>query len=171
MVESSALRREQGCIVEPVRRTPITREVDVLVCGGGPAGIGAALGAARNGAKTLVIERNAFFGGTATAVIMNTWNIRADHLTGVAREIMLKLAERGAALITGPTLPFDPEAFKETSLDLLKQAGVEILNYTWVVDPIMEQDRIRGVIVQNKSGRQAVLARAVVDATGDADRL
>ena len=169
MLEPTEIRREQGCILEPVRKTPIVRDVDVLVCGGGPAGVGAALGAARTGAKTMLIERNAFLGGAATAVMMNTWNVPVSHMTGVAREITLKLAERSGAVIAGPTVPFDPEAFKELSVDLLKQAGVEILNYTWVVDPIMEGRRICGSVVQNKSGRQAILARTVVDATGDAD--
>jgi ribulose 1,5-bisphosphate synthetase/thiazole synthase len=169
MVSPTVIRPEEGNIFEPVRKTAIVRDVDVLVCGGGPAGIGAALGAARSGAKTMLIERNAFLGGAATAVIMNTWNVPVSHMTGVAREITLNLAERAGTVVSGPTVPFDPEALKELSVDLLKQAGVEILNYTWVVDPIMEKDRIRGVIIQNKSGRQAVLARSVVDATGDAD--
>ncbi len=169
MVEPTEIQHAEGCILEPLRKTPIARDVDVLVCGGGPAGIGAALGAARTGAKTMLIERNAFLGGAATAVIMNTWNVPVTHMTGVTREIAVKLAERGHAVITGPTIPFDPEAFKEISLDLLMQAKVEFLSYTWVVDPIMDRGRIRGVVIQNKSGRQAVLAQTVVDATGDAD--
>jgi len=169
MVEPTEIQHAEGCILEPMRKTTIARDVDVLVCGGGPAGIGAALGAARTGAKTMLIERNAFLGGAATAVIMNTWNVPFSHMTGVTREIAVKLAERGSAVITGPTTPFDPEAFKEISLDLLMQAKVEFLSYTWVVDPIMEGERIRGVVIQNKSGRQAVLAHTVVDATGDAD--
>lgn len=161
--------REQGVIVEPSRRTPIVRDVDVLVCGGGPAGFGAALGAARSGARTLLVERNAFLGGASTAVIMNTWNVPVGRMTGIAREVAVKLAERGGAVITGPTVPFDPEALKELELELLQDAGVEILTYTWVVDPIMEDRRVWGIIVQNKSGRQAIMANAVVDATGDAD--
>lgn len=168
MVEPTFIR-EDGCIVEPARKTPIVREVDVLVCGGGVSGVGAALGAARAGAKTMVLERNAFLGGAATAVLMNTWNVPIAKMTGVAKEIAGKLAERGAGNITGPTFPFDPEALKELSVELLQQAGAEILNYTWVVDPIMDGRRIRGVVIQNKSGRQAILARTVVDATGDAD--
>ncbi len=168
-MEPSSIRRDQGYIVEPARQTEIVRDVDVLVCGGGVSGVGAALGASRAGAKTMVIERNAFLGGAATAVIMNTWNVPVARMTGVAKEIALKLAERGAGTIAGPTFPFDPEALKELSADLLREAGVEILNYTWVVDPIMEGRRIKGVVIQNKSGRQAVLARCVVDTTGDAD--
>lgn len=164
-----AIQPEDGHILEPVRKTPIVREVDVLVCGGGVSGIGAALGAARQGARTMVLERNAFLGGAATAVIMNTWNVPVGKMTGVAREIALELARRGAGNITGPTFPFDPESFKEVAVDLLRQRAVEVLNYTWIVDPIMDGTRIRGVVIQNKSGRQAILARTVVDATGDAD--
>ena len=67
MVEPTAIQDDQGVILEPVRRTPIVREVDVLVCGGGVSGVGAALGAARAGARAMVLERNAFLGGAATA--------------------------------------------------------------------------------------------------------
>jgi ribulose 1,5-bisphosphate synthetase/thiazole synthase len=169
MMEMAEIRSKEGYVLESVRETMIVREVDVLVCGGGVSGVGAALAAARTGAKTMVLERNAYLGGAATGVLMNTWNVPIDRMTGVAREIALELASRGAGNITGPTFPFDPEAFKELAVEWLKQADVEILNYTWVVDPIMEGKRIKGVIIQNKSGRQAVLARTVVDATGDAD--
>lgn len=160
---------EKDSILEPPRRTPVVREVDVLVCGGGVAGVGAALGAARAGARTMVIERNAFLGGAATAVLMNTWNVPLAKMTGVAREIASTLAERGAGNVTGPTFPFDPEAFKQLAMERFAERDIEFLSYTWIVDPIMEGNRIRGVVVQNKSGRQAILARTVVDATGDAD--
>lgn len=169
MVEPTSVERDDAYVLEPPRHTPIVRDVDVLVCGGGVSGVGAALGAARSGAKTMVLERNAFLGGAATGVLMNTWNVPVDRMTGVAMEFAVTLAERGAGNITGPTFPFDSEAFKVLSDELLRGAGVEILNYTWVVDPIMDGNRIIGVMIQNKSGRQAVLARCVVDATGDAD--
>jgi hypothetical protein len=168
-MQATSINTREGFIVEPPRQTPVVREVDVLVCGGGVSGVGAALGAARSGAKTMVVERNAFLGGAATAVIMNTWNVPVSRMTGVAREIALTLAERGEGNITGPTFPFDPEGFKTLANDLLTQAKVEVLNYTWVEEAIMEGSRIKGVIIQNKSGRQAILARTVVDATGDAD--
>jgi hypothetical protein len=164
-----AVFEDTKMIQEPDRRTPIVREVDVLVCGGGLSGIGAALGAARSGARTLIIERNAWLGGAATATLMNTWNVPIERMTGVAREFALKLMERGGGIGGGPTFPFSPEQFKELSVDMIEEAGAEILNYTWVVDPIMKENRVRGVIIQNKSGRQAVLARTVVDTTGDAD--
>ncbi|WP_207540390.1 FAD-dependent oxidoreductase [Sabulicella rubraurantiaca] len=169
MKPSELVSGENGYVVEPARRIPVVRDVDVLVCGGGVSGIGAALGAARAGARTMVLERNAFLGGAATAVIMNTWNVPIPRMTGVAREIATELTARGAGVAGGPTFPFDPEGMKSLAVEMLQAEGVEILNYTWVVDPIMEGDRIRGVVIQNKSGRQAILARCVVDATGDAD--
>jgi hypothetical protein len=168
-MEPTSINSQEGFLLEPPRRTPIVREVDVLVCGGGVSGVGAALGAARTGAKTMVIERNAFLGGAATAVIMNTWNVPVSRMTGVTREIALELARRGEGNITGPTFPFDPEGFKQLANEWLTDAGVEVLNYTWVEEAIMDGSRIKGVIVHNKSGRQAIMARTVVDATGDAD--
>ncbi|WP_316980392.1 FAD-dependent oxidoreductase [Shumkonia mesophila] len=168
MTESEILTNEK-VVREPSRATPIVREVDVLVCGGGLSGIGAALGAARAGARTLIVERNAGLGGAATATLMNTWNVPVERMTGVAQEIAHKLAEQGAGVVGGPTFPFNPEQFKELSVQLISEAGAEILNYTWVVDPIMVGNRLRGVIVQNKSGRQAILAKTVIDTTGDAD--
>lgn len=169
MSEQAAIKLEAGKVIEPARATPVVREVDVLVCGGGVSGVGAAIGAARSGAKTMVIERNAFLGGAATAVIMNTWNVPLAKMTGVAKEIAQKLTDRGAGVASGPTFPFDPEAFKELAMELMNNESVEILTYTWVVEPIMDGNRIKGVIVQNKSGRQAILAKTVVDCTGDAD--
>jgi hypothetical protein len=168
-MSEQAVKFEAGKVIEPARETPVVREVDVLICGGGVSGVGAALGAARSGAKTMVIERNAFLGGAATAVIMNTWNVPLAKMTGVAKEIAQGLTDRGAGVASGPTFPFDPEAFKELATELMNEASVEVLTYTWVVEPIMDGNRIKGVIVQNKSGRQAILAKTVVDCTGDAD--
>lgn len=81
-MQVQAINRNEGSIVEPARATPVVREVDVLVCGGGVSGIGAALGASRTGARTLVLERDAFLGGAATAVLMNTWNVPVGKMTG-----------------------------------------------------------------------------------------
>ena len=156
-------------VVEPPRRTPVACEVDVLVCGGGLSGIGAALGAARAGARTLVVERNACLGGPATMTLMNTWNVPVERMTGVAREIALSLAQQGHGVDAGPTFPFDPEAFKCVVTERIQDAGARLLTYTPILEPVMDGDRVRGVIVHNKSGRQALLAHAVVDATGDAD--
>lgn len=156
-------------IEEPARRIPVVRDVDVLVVGGGPAGIGAAAGAARAGARTLVVERNGFLGGVATAVMMTTWNVPSRCLSGVSRELFERLLARGGAIDGGPTIPYDPETFKEVAEAACLEAGVEPLYYTWTAAPLRDGDTVRGAIVENKSGRQAITARVTVDCTGDAD--
>tara|TARA_B100000315_G_scaffold244732_1_gene269794 strand:- start:2264 stop:3682 length:1419 start_codon:yes stop_codon:yes gene_type:complete len=160
--------RDRKVVTEPRREIPVAAECDVLVAGGGPAGFGAALAARRTGAETLLIERNGVLGGAATAVLMNAWNCPAENMTGVAKEVTNKLLERGQAS-TGPLVNFDPEALMDLELDLLLGAGARLLLYTWAVEPLMEGSRVRGVIIQSKSGRQAILAKTVVDATGDGD--
>ncbi len=150
------------------RTIPIVACVDVLVCGGGVAGIAAAVAAARNGAKTLLIERAGFLGGTATGSAMGLIVIPASELVGFPREFFSRLAqEQGAGL--GDVVPWDIEAYKLTAMDLVLDSGADLLLYTWVSEPLVRDDRLQGVIIENKSGRQAVLAKVVVDATGDAD--
>ncbi len=156
-------------IEEPSRRIPVVRTADVLVAGGGPAGIGAALGAARAGAKTLLVERNGFLGGVATAVMMTTWNVPSRCLSGTPREIVRRLLERDGAIDGGPTIPFDPETFKEVAETACLEAGVELLYYTILSVPVVDAGQVSGVIVENKSGRQALTARVLVDCSGDAD--
>jgi flavin-dependent dehydrogenase len=147
---------------------PITTRVDVLVCGGGVAGIAAAAAAARGGASTLLLERAGFLGGTATGSAMGLLVIPASELAGFPREFFTRLArEQGAGL--GDVVPWDIEAYKWTAMDVLREAGVQVLLHTWVSEPIVVDDRVVGVVIENKSGRQAVLASAVIDATGDGD--
>jgi len=156
-------------IEEPARRIPMVRDVDVLVVGGGPAGIGAAVGAARAGARTLLVERNGFLGGVATATMMTTWNVPSRCLAGMSRELFEGLLARGGALDGGPTIPYDPETFKDVAEAACLGAGVELLYYTWTAAPLQDGDTLHGAIVENKSGRQALAARVTVDATGDGD--
>ena len=156
-------------IEEPARRIPVVRDVDVLVVGGGAAGIGAAVGASRAGARTLLVERNGFLGGVATAVMMTTWNVPSRCLAGISRELFEGLLKRGGAIDGGPTIPYDPETFKEVAEGACLEAGVELLYYTWVAAPLRDGDTLHGVVVENKSGRQALSARVTVDCSGDAD--
>lgn len=152
----------------PSRRVPVVRDVDVLVCGGGVAGVAAAVAAARTGARTMLVERAGFLGGTATGSAMGLLVIPAGELTGFPREFFTRLAaEQGAGL--GDVVPWDIEAYKYVALDMLNEAGVEVLLYTVVSEPLVDGSRIGGVVVENKSGRQAILARAVIDASGDGD--
>ncbi len=150
------------------QKLPIARNVDVLVCGGGVAGIAAAVAAARNGAKTLLIERAGFLGGTATGSAMGLIVIPASELAAFPREFFTRLAaEQGAGL--GDVVPWDIEAYKLAAMDMVLESGAEVLLYTWVSEPLVRDGRIVGAIVDNKSGRQVVLAKAVIDATGDGD--
>lgn len=168
-------------ITEPAREIPVILEKDVVVSGGGPGGITAAIAAARTGADTILIEQQGFLGGTATAGLMNSFNGYRNQnppndlqtVKGIAEEIVHELIRHGgAAEINGPMpykVAFDPEILKYVALKMCKEAGVQLLLYTYAVDVVVENDTIKGVIIENKSGRQAILSRIVVDATGDGD--
>jgi hypothetical protein len=166
-------------ICEQSRAVPVRAEVDVLVAGGGLGGVSAALAAARAGARVVLIERNGFLGGVATAgmccSVFNCYYTR-DHrlvVTGNAVEIADALARaegygdkwhqhKGHVI-------YDVEQAKLVLESLLLEAGVEVLLETMVAGVVLEGDGLRGVIVESKSGREAILARVTVDATGDAD--
>lgn len=176
---------------EPARDIPILREVDVIVVGGGPAGLTAAICATRNGARTVLIEQFGYLGGTATASLMACINgfrnqVEPDFtqtVRGIAEEIVLELKSLHGLGTSPypqkafPTLPgqmeysyaIDTEKFKYLTLKMCVDAGVEIFFHTYFADSIVEDNIIRGVVVENKSGRQALLTRIVVDASGDGD--
>ena len=182
---------EPAAYREPAREIPIIGEYEVIVVGGGCAGLCAAIASARAGARTLLIERFGFLGGTATASLMNNINgfrnqVEPDSIQtvkGIAQEIILELHKMGGLGkspypqkeydITKGELSYsycvDPEKFKYVTLKLSVEAGVEILFHTCFSLPIMEGNAVRGVIFENKSGRQAATAHVVVDASGDAD--
>jgi len=163
--------RETGTVaLAGLQEIPVAGRADVLVCGGGVAGLAAAIAAARNGADTLLVERNSFLGGTATAAMMPIVGVGFHSLRGLAVEIFERLVALDAAG-KGPLdlVPFDPEMFKFVALEILQEAGARLLLYTWVSEPLLQGDRLAGVVVENKSGRQALLAKVLVDTTGDAD--
>lgn len=167
-------------ITEPARQLPIVAEMDVVVAGGGVAGVAAAVAAARGGADTLLLERNGFYGGVATAGLMasmgNRFFDKAGRLIvrGVVLEMIERMAEKGGIGPAWrnpevPKIPFDPEVFKLVLIEMVEEAGVKALLHTLLADVVTEARNLRGVIIENKAGRQAVLSRVVVDATGDAD--
>ncbi len=168
-------------ICEPARETPVAAEVDVVVAGGGAAGIGAAIAAARNGASTILVEQYGFLGGTATAALMTCMNgfrnqrppNEIQTVLGIAQELVDGMRSLGGAEGTPGSapycVPFDPNVFKYVALDLCVRAGVQILFHTYVVGAIVEEGRVRGILVENKGGRSALLAKVVIDATGDGD--
>jgi hypothetical protein len=151
-------------VTEACRDIPVVHQAEVLVIGAGVAGTAAA----RTGARTLVVERGGFAGGTGTAGLMSLYTLPYEHVHGVCRDLVDAMAAEGGA-VRGPVVPFDPESFKRVALAKFQDAGVSLLFYTWTVDAITADGRVRGVIVENKSGRQAILADVIVDASGDGD--
>jgi ribulose 1,5-bisphosphate synthetase/thiazole synthase len=161
-------------ITEPSRDIPVIARVQVLVCGGGPAGIAAAIAAARAGATTILLERYGHLGGLATGglVIALPQHDRGSErvMGGVSREFREVLVARGhMELSTWGWDYFDPEALKVISAEKLLDSGARLMLHRVVTAPIMDGPQIRGIIVESKAGREAILADQVVDATGDGD--
>lgn len=162
-------------IREESRTIPVLAETEVLVVGSGPAGLAAALGASREGVSTLLVERYGCFGGTITQVGVDgiSW-YRYEGTTDV-EGIGIELEQRARAIGATQERPatlserLDTELFKVVADTLVHEAGIEPLLHCLAVDVVMEGNAIRGIITESKSGRQAILAKRVIDATGDAD--
>ena len=150
--------------VEPEKKIPVTDRVDVLVAGGGPAGIGAAVAAARQGCKTMLIEQAGDVGGVATTGMMSHWT--GETRGGLYEEILDRSRDDER---NGDRQTINPEKLKNVLLEMLEEAGVLVRTYTFASDVVMEGDRIRGVLLESKSGREAVMAGTVIDCTGDGD--
>ncbi len=156
---------------EPSRQIPVAAEADVLVCGAGPAGVGAALGAARAGCRrVLLVEAGNAVGGVSTTGMMSHWTGSTES---PLMEEICRLQSRSVLLPEDEVGKKDNyichEALKNAYLRLLDEAGVQLRLYTNVVDAIVEDGRARGVVTESKSGREAIFAKVVVDATGDGD--
>jgi glycine/D-amino acid oxidase-like deaminating enzyme len=187
--------RDPASIVLPARTAQVAATSDVLVVGGGPAGLGAALGAAYSGAKVVLAERYGFLGGNATAALVmplmsfhtqqskarNTESLTLlpdDHgrgkpvIAGVLKTLLERLVSAGGAispsLHTGYVVPFDPEVFKLVALDLLDEAGVRFLLHAFASD-VIGQHTPEGVVFETKSGPVVIRARVIIDCTGDGD--
>lgn len=156
---------------EPARSIPVFADVDVLVLGAGPAGVSAAISAAREGATTLLIEQLGDVGGIATSGMMSHWT--GNTKGGIYEEILNRSSDLPDSEDYGfngsPRQIINPERLKTVLLQMLAEAGVSLLLYTFASAPIMEGSQITGVIIENKSGRQAVFAKVVIDCTGDGD--
>ena len=167
----------QKTITEPARQIPVLMEVDVIVVGGGTTGPVAAIAAARRGKRVVMIERFGSLGGILTLGLntkpsgalvgglpLEIWNLARS--AGGAGSDYMALTKTGDVKIASPT---DPEIMKMLLTRLCVEAGVQILFETFVSAPVVEGKIVKGVIIENKSGRQFVGAKVVVDCSADAD--
>jgi len=173
-------------IEEKERRTPITDEADVVVAGGGPAGVAASIGSARLGVKTMLIERYGCLGGLATGGLVITLVETKRYGMGVIKEVIERLEaldgarlsrssgepnlwKEGASFSGEECVHVDPELMKHVLNEMVMEAGVDLLMHSLVVGVDKEGGSISSVILEDKSGRHAVSGKVFVDATGDAD--
>ncbi len=166
-------------IEEPARQIPVREEVDVLVVGGGPAGLMAAQAAALvKGTRVMLIENRGSLGGNMTQglPLLGFLGRKGNEvIKGLPLQFVERLRERGQAthhracpLHVSLTM-IDPEGTKRLAWEIMEECGVKVLMYVMFVDAIMEGDNIKGVIIESKKGREAILARTVIDCTGDGD--
>jgi len=183
-------------IVEPSRTIQVRDKVDVLIAGGGPSGTVAALAAARHGAKVLVIERFGFLGGLGTQAPLCTWPLNTSVgeagnaiYDGIPREIVERLSKIGGCSLREDVWKkqegakdagteektvqnwylFDPELLKYLLFQIVDENKVDLLLHSLCVGAIVENNCIKGVIIESKGGREAILADVFVDATADGD--
>ena len=182
-----------GYFTESERKLPVNYDVDVLVCGGGPSGIGASVSAAKNGASVLLIEKYNCLGGQGTMGLVTSFMSMSSHtggrqiIKGIWDELTKRLEDRGAAIRPEhlqekkpyfkngrhepqtDICPFDPEMYKIIAEEYVLEHNVRLLYHTFIAGIIKEGDTVTGAIIENKSGRQAVKAKRIIDCTGDAD--
>ncbi len=196
--------QQLASIAEPARTTPITHRADVLVVGGGAAGVAAAVAAARTGADVMLVERYGYFGGLATGgmitLLLTLDDGRGNQtIAGLCQELTERMDRRGGAWFPPPaqwgsedeaqveearrwglvwghgphsvrySVAFDPEEMKHDLAEMVQDSGVRPLFHALACEPLVEDGRIAAVAFQGKSGRFAVAADAVIDATGDGD--
>jgi hypothetical protein len=168
-----------GRVIQPQREVPVLHETDVLVVGAGPAGTVAALAARRAGAKVTLVERYGHFGGLWTGglvvLVIGHWVTGQKQVClGIGEEMMQRLDKLDRGIVdrrqgVNPTV--DAEALKYVMVEMITEAGIDVFLHCWGVDAIVEGNKVLGAVFECKSGRQAILARDTVDASGDGDIL
>jgi len=194
----------KSMIREPARDIKVCKETDVIVVGGGPAGVAAAVASARNGADTVLVERYGHLGGLATGGLVILIMPMSDEngvqqIAGLCDEVIERLDATGSSLhpkkeelgsrdpqivkywrfrgtgffalegqVTLNAL-FDPELLKCILNDMVEEANVKLFLHSWGSRCIVDQNSVKGVVFESKSGRQAILGKTLIDATGDGD--
>ena len=162
-------------ITEPAKQVPVMAQTDVLVVGSGPGGLAAALAAAREGVDTMLVERYGCFGGNITQAQVETiaWYRHEKTVAagGIGAEFEKRAKKMGGSQKDPESLGecLDADMFKYVADKLVQEAGIVPILHCFAVETVMEGGAIRGIITESKSGRQAILAKRVIDATGDAD--
>lgn len=152
-------------------------KTDVLVVGAGAAGLTAAIAAGRSGANVVLVDYQGYVGGLSVALPWLGFHDREYRQTvkGLADQFVRKLQQLGAASEycydpkCGSAVSIDGHVWKCVAMDWLRESGVKVMLHTHVVDTLREGDRITGVVVEHKSGRQEILAKVVIDCSGDGD--
>jgi hypothetical protein len=162
-------------LTEPGKKVPVVRDVDVAVVGGGPSGFVAAVAAARLGAKVLLLERYGYLGGLATGGLVLYMDGIYDgdgkpQISGLVKEIFDRLRRLDGLVEEAPgKIHVDSEMLKVVADRMCLDAGVELRLHSWAVDAVVDDRGIDAVLVEGKSGRQAIRSKVFVDATGDGD--
>jgi hypothetical protein len=160
-----------AAVREPARDVPVAGTFDVVVCGAGPAGVAAAVAAARKGARTLLLEQHGCLGGIWTSGLLS-WLLDHANKQGFMAELTQRMTQRNARTVSPagtPTNAFDAEVMKAVLETLCEEAGVEVWLHTRVAATVKREGRLTHVVTESKSGREAVAGKVFVDATGDGD--
>lgn len=164
--------------MEPAKELPVRAEVDVLVVGGGPSGLIAAQAAVADGLRVMLIESRSFVGGNMTIglPILGFLGQKGNQIIkGLPQKFIDRLKEKNGASEHRPCplhmslTIVEPETVKNVGLEMLLESGVEVLLYVFCVGVIMEGNHLNGVIIESKSGREVILAKTIIDCSGDAD--
>jgi hypothetical protein len=160
-----------GTVREPERETVVAESADVVVCGGGPAGVSAAIAAGRKGAKVFLIEQHGCLGGIWTSGLL-TWLLDAEGKPGLMAEIRQRMEAAGGRTMSAsgkPTQAYDVEVMKLLLEEMCDAAGVAVRYHTRVASAIKSGNRLTHVVIESKSGREAVAGKTFIDTTGDGD--